>query len=99
VRTDAGPSRLIRVTREAYGGKVYNLKLGNHDEAMKLGADQTAMYANGFLVGDAQIQDRYQTMETEQLLPTKSDGKLSSRWRRDYQQSLDRAASAAARSR
>lgn len=99
VRTDMGPSRLIRVTREAFAGKVYNLKLGNHDEAMKLGVDQTAMYANGFLVGDAQIQDRYQTMETEQLLPTKSDGKLSSRWRKDYQQSLDRAASAAARSR
>jgi len=94
VRTDKGPSRLARVTREDYRGKVYNLKLGSHDEAMKLGVDQTAMYANGFLVGDAQIQDRYQTMETEQRYPTKSDGKLSSRWRKDYQQSLSRAASA-----
>jgi len=99
VRTDTGPSQLVRVTREAFAGKVYNLKLGNHDEALKLGADQTAMYANGFLVGDAQIQDRHQTMETEQRLPTKSDGKLSSRWRTDYQQSLDRAAHAAAKSR
>jgi hypothetical protein len=99
VRTDTGPSQLTRVTREAFAGKVYNLKLGNHDEALKLGADQTAMYANGFLVGDAQIQDRYQTMETEQRYPTKSDGKLSSRWRTDYQQSLDRATHSAARSR
>jgi len=99
MRTDTGPSRLIRVTREDFRGKVYNLKLGNHDEAMKLGVDQTAMYANGFLVGDAQIQDRYQTMETEQLYPKKSDGRLSSRWRKDYQQSLNHAASSPARTR
>jgi hypothetical protein len=99
VRTDMGPSRLIRVTREDFRGKVYNLKLGNHDEAMKLGVDQTAMYANGFLVGDAQIQDRYQTMETAQLYPANSDGRLSSRWKKDYQQSLNRAASSTTRAR
>lgn len=99
MRTDVGPSRLIRVTREDFRGKVYNLKLGSHDEAMKLGVDQTAMYANGFLVGDAQIQDRYQTMETAQLYPAKPDGKLSPRWRKDYQQSLNRAANSTARAR
>jgi hypothetical protein len=81
VDTQEGPSELVSVSRKRYDGKVYNLRVGNAQEALALGVDQTVMYANGFLVGDAQIQDKYQSMD---LHAGATNDKLSVRWREDY---------------
>jgi hypothetical protein len=81
VRTQDGTSELVSVTRKSYGGKVYNLRVGDQREAASLGVDQTVMYANGFLVGDVQVQDKYQYMD---LRKQAANDKLETRWRADY---------------
>ncbi|HZW24606.1 MAG TPA: Hint domain-containing protein [Gallionella sp.] len=54
VITASGPSALVRVGREQYDGEVRNLKLdGSDSEALD---GETTMFANGILVGDAQMQ-------------------------------------------
>jgi hypothetical protein len=85
VKTDDGTSELVRVTREPYSGKVFNLKVGNEAEARALGTDQTTMFANGFLVGDMQVQGKHELLEQEakNAIPKR----LSSQWRKDYQTS------------
>jgi hypothetical protein len=83
VMTRQGPSRLAAVSREPYGGKVYNLKVGSEAEAASLGQDETVVYANGFVVGDGQIQSKY-----EALAAKPGDGpaieRVAEPWRRDY---------------
>lgn len=89
VMTTTGPSKLVEVTREKYEGKVYNLKVGAESEMASLGEDQTVVYANGFLVGDGQIQSKYETFDM-----TRKDGdtleRLPKRWHEDYLMSLGR---------
>lgn len=89
VKTVDGTSQLVEVTRESYTGRVFNLKVGTTEESRALGVDQTAMYANGFLVGDGQIQDRHEVIE----LQAASTGtkRIPMRWRKDYLTSLSRA--------
>jgi len=86
VMTKTGPSKLIEVRRETYAGKVYNLKVGSDSEKLALAEDQTVMYANGFMVGDGQIQSKY-----EAIAMTRKDGdvlaRLPSKWHRDYRMS------------
>jgi hypothetical protein len=89
VMTKQGPSKLAEVSREPYGGKVYNLKVGSGAQMASLGQDETIMYANGFVVGDGQIQSKYEA------LATGSNGKtgvelVAERWRRDYLFSAER---------
>lgn len=88
VMTKAGPSKLVEVSREAYDGKVYNVKVGSGAEQASLAEDQTALYANGFLVGDGQIQSKYEALE----MTRKGDvlARLPSRWHRDYEMSPKR---------
>jgi hypothetical protein len=89
VQTDDGGSVLINVTRERYVGKVYNLKVGDAQEAAALGTDQTAVFANGFLVGDGHVQSKYEALE---LTERASSGKrLSKHWRQDYLSAVSRA--------
>jgi hypothetical protein len=86
VMTKTGPSKLTEVSREAYDGKVYNIKIGSDVEKTSLAKDQTVVYANGFMVGDGQIQRKY-----ESLAMTIKDGnvlaRLPSKWHRDYRMS------------
>jgi len=82
VLTTQGPSKLVEVRGEAYTGKVYNLKLGSPAEKAGLGDDQTVLYANGFVVGDMQIQSKYVTLAAHK--PAKTIDQLPERWRRDY---------------
>jgi hypothetical protein len=63
VMTKDGPSELVQVERQSYDGKVYNLKVGSPTESLDIGPDQTTFYANGFLVGDGQIQTKYEMAE------------------------------------
>jgi len=90
VMTRNGPSHLVQVTREKFDGKVYNFKLGTPDEVLRLGRDQTVAYANGFLVGDGQIQSKLETFE-QTAKQVASRAKLPARWRQDYQNSLKHA--------
>src|SRR5262249_24129663 len=87
VKTIDGSSKLVRISRESYGGKVHNLRVGSPTETRALGPDQTAMYANGFLVGDVQIQAKYQVMDLRAQATTT---RLPVRWRTDFQSSASR---------
>jgi hypothetical protein len=90
VKTSDGTSALTRVTRESYAGKVFNLKVGDAREALALGVDQTAVYANGFLVGDGNIQSR---IEHAELAASSAPARrLARRWQADYQASKNRVA-------
>ncbi len=84
VMTRTGPSKLVSVRREAYVGKVYNLKVGSNQEKASLGEDQTAVYANGFLVGDGQIQRKYEAIAQSHKEGTLL-ARLPAKWHRDYQ--------------
>jgi hypothetical protein len=83
VMTTRGPSKLVEVRREAYSGKVYNLKVGSQAELANLGRDQTVVYANGFVVGDGQIQSKYEALSLTQGSHKTLD-QLPEAWRRDY---------------
>jgi hypothetical protein len=85
VTTKDGPSRLVRVTRESYSGTVHNLKVGDGPELARLARDQTAVYANGFLVGDSQIQEKNELAEVAASRRPSGPVRLSTRWRKDYE--------------
>jgi hypothetical protein len=86
VMTRTGPSRLVRIERRMYDGKVFNLKVGSKTEKTRLGEDQTVFYANGFVVGDGQIQSRHTDLEMKRL--TQKKGHILERlprvWHEDY---------------
>lgn len=86
VMTETGPSRLVEVSREDYDGRVFNLKLGSESEIASLATDQTVLYANGFLVGDGQIQSKYEILAMTQKHGNIFD-RLPKQWHRDYLQS------------
>lgn len=82
VMTKNGPSKLTEVSREPYTGQVYNLKVGSTTEMASLGQDQTIVYANGFIVGDGQIQSKYESLAVKQ--ESRTVEQIPERWRRDY---------------
>ncbi|WP_146209944.1 Hint domain-containing protein [Vitiosangium sp. GDMCC 1.1324] len=90
VQTQTGVSQLVSVTREPFGGKVHNLKVGSNEEALKLGTDQTVVYANGFLVGDGQIQQKYESAEQNANARLDMRTRVDKRWRQDYVKSATR---------
>jgi len=90
VMTEGGPSQLVSVTREKYDGQVYNLKVGDKAELANLGVDQTTMYANGFLVGDGQIQRKYESIELSARRNAHKSRPVPAAWREDYRNSLAR---------
>lgn len=90
VKTKTGPSRLVSVTRESFSGKVHNLKVGTDEEAPKLGVDQTVVYANGFMVGDGQIQQKYESADQHALAKSDVRKRLPAAWLRDYVNSATR---------
>lgn len=79
VMTTSGARTLVEVGREAYAGKVYNLKVGSPAQMAGLVQDQTVVYANGFVVGDGQIQSKYEAL-AQHPAPTP----VTEAWRRDY---------------
>lgn len=87
VITASGASKLTSVTREQFDGKVYNVKLGTEAEQAAIGVDQTLVYADGFLVGDGQIQSKYESI----AMAARRDGdvleRLPAQWHADYRES------------
>ncbi len=90
VQTQTGISQLVSVTRESFSGKVHNLKVGSPEEALKLGTDQTVVYANGFLVGDGQIQQKYESAEQNANAKLDMRTRVNKRWLQDYVKSATR---------
>jgi len=90
VQAKTGPSRLVSVTREAFSGNVYNLKVGTDTEALKLGADQTVMYADGFLVGDGQIQKKYELADQQAVAKIDMRKRMPKSRLKDYVSSATR---------
>jgi hypothetical protein len=86
VLTTDGPSQLVKVAREQFAGNVHNLKLGSATEKQSLGEDQTVFYANGVLVGDGQIQSKYESMALHEDGPVID--RLPLRWQKDYANSF-----------
>lgn len=89
VMTKQGPSTLTAVRREPYTGQVYNLKVGSQAETPALGQDQTILYANGFVVGDGQIQSKYESFAHEHADKPAIE-RVAERWRTDYLRSGQR---------
>jgi len=76
---------LSRVSREEYEGKVYNVKLGTELEKAALdGEDLTLVYANGFLVGDGQVQRKYESIAAAEPMQGDVLDRLPSQWHLDY---------------
>jgi hypothetical protein len=90
VETATGAAKLTEVSREPYSGHVYNLKVGDEAEMQQLGADQTIVYANGFVVGDGQIQSKYEAIALKQET-TSTIANIPAQWKQDYQLSKERA--------
>nr|MCH9680322.1 hypothetical protein [Deltaproteobacteria bacterium] len=85
VLTSSGVSILSSVDREEFGGKVYNVKLGTSVEKAALGAeDATLVYANGFLVGDGQVQSKYETIARAADKQGPVIARLPTDWQLDY---------------
>jgi len=90
VTTKEGPAKLLRVSREKFDGAVHNLKVGDAGELSRLGADQTQVFANGILVGDGQVQAKYEAIAIERTRHAAGPTRLPIRWRADYQASARR---------
>lgn len=85
VVTVDGVSALSEVGRERYEGKVYNVKLGTEREKAALGGeDLTLVYANGFLVGDGQVQSKYEAIAATEGVQGDVIARLPSPWHLDY---------------
>jgi hypothetical protein len=85
VATVDGLRVLSRVSREEYEGKVYNVKLGTELEKAALdGEDLTLVYANGFLVGDGQVQRKYESIAAAEPMQGDVLDRLPSQWHLDY---------------
>lgn len=85
VVTVDGVSALSRVSREKFDGKVYNVKLGTELEKAALGGeDLTLVYANGILVGDGQVQSKYESIALAAPMQGDVLDRLPSQWHLDY---------------
>jgi len=79
VMTESGPAILTAVQRVAYDRPVYNLSLGTTEELARAGKENRTMFAEGYLVGDNEMQIDVETA------PKPRPAKIASVWERDYQ--------------
>lgn len=85
VVTMNGVSTVAKAAREDYDGKVYNLKVGDALEKAALGGDdRTLVYADGFLVGDGQIQTKHEFEHIKARTSGDVLERLPEEWHRDY---------------
>nr|QKW93779.1 HintN domain-containing protein [Vitiosangium cumulatum] len=92
VLTRFGARKLVAVERVPYDGRVYNFSLGTPEELANLGPEARTLYANGFLVGDSQMQtelEKQKRMDTREVL-----ARLNGAWHEDFRLSQVRHKSA-----
>jgi hypothetical protein len=83
LRTRTGTATLVGVERVPYSGDVYNFALGTPEELASVGPEARTMYANGYLVGDSQMQtglEKQRAREASEVLT-----KLDKAWHEDFQ--------------
>jgi hypothetical protein len=88
VLTRTGASRLVAVERVPYGGPVYNFSLGTPEELAGLEPEARTLYAEGFLVGDSQMQaelEKRKRVDARAVLE-----RLNGAWHEDFRLSQAR---------
>jgi len=83
VLTEEGHATLVSVSAEPYGGQVYNLRIGDDDDAR---AGRSTLYANGILVGDLRMQSHHELQELERRRgdPEHLLKRLAPEWHEDF---------------
>ncbi|QRK10310.1 hypothetical protein JQX13_09565 [Archangium violaceum] len=90
VLTRAGARKLVAVERVPYEGLVYNFSLGTPGELAHGGLESRSLYANGFLVGDSQMQaelEKRKRMDAREVL-----SRVHGAWHEDFRLSRARHA-------
>lgn len=90
--TRTGAAKLVGVERVPYSGQVYNFALGTQEELAKAPAEARTLYANGYLVGDSQMQstlEKQRTQDTREVL-----SRLNGAWHEDFRRHQARTTSA-----
>ncbi|WNG51323.1 hypothetical protein F0U60_49730 [Archangium minus] len=88
VLTRAGARKLVAVERVPYEGRVYNFSLGTPEELAHVGLESRSLYANGFLVGDSQLQaelEKQKRLDAREVL-----ARLHGAWHEDFRLSRAR---------
>jgi hypothetical protein len=88
--TRTGSAKLVGVERMAYAGQVYNFALGTQEELAQAPAEARTLYANGYLVGDSQMQstlEKQRTQDTREVL-----SRLNGAWHEDFRRHQARTA-------
>lgn len=83
VLTRTGARKLVAVERVPYGGLVYNFALGTPEELAGLGPEARTLYADGFLVGDSQMQEALE--KTRRVDSRAVLARLNGAWHQDFQ--------------
>ncbi|MHA4807278.1 Hint domain-containing protein [Flavitalea flava] len=86
--TEKGNSRVTSIAKEKYTDHVWNLKVGDEKDGIALTNDNRSFYANGILVGDADMQRFYEKKYFSDSKTILSG--LPDKWKKDYQHSLDK---------
>lgn len=83
VLTAKGKAKITSLDQEQYSGRVYNLKLGEIEDAK---AGKSTFYANGILVGDLRTQTHYEKLEQQKLVkdPAHARERLPKEWQVDF---------------
>ncbi|MCY1082655.1 Hint domain-containing protein [Archangium lansingense] len=88
VLTRTGARKLVAVERVPYEGLVYNFSLGTPEELAHVGPEARTLYAEGFLVGDSQMQtelEKQKRVDARAVLV-----RLHSEWHQDFRLSQAR---------
>lgn len=80
IKTSKGTTKITKLNRKPYAGKVYNLKLGTDHQIEGLDVGSINMYANGFSVGDSRSQWALELSREHAM----SSAPVSDEWRTDY---------------
>ena len=83
VETEDGEAKLSSVSREPFSGQVYNLRIGDMEDAKNL---KSTLYANGILTGAMRMQRYVEQLENEKLStdPQHVLKRLAPEWHDDY---------------
>ncbi|MCY1082654.1 Hint domain-containing protein [Archangium lansingense] len=90
--TRTGSAKLVGVERVPYAGQVFNFALGTKEELAQAPAEARTLYANGYLVGDSQMQstlEKQRTQDSREVLT-----RLNGAWHEDFRRHQERNTSA-----
>lgn len=83
--TNRGHSRLVKIVPKKFDGNIWNLDVGRPNDRVRLTDNNTTFYANGILVGDGQMQKRFDRADYES--PAQVLKRIDKKWHIDYRNS------------